>query len=72
MRKTTYLSASDAARSLGVLPRVLSDAFYQGKLDAARCPIVGDRRIIPTDYLPAIRRVLKQLGRLPEPATASA
>jgi hypothetical protein len=62
---TDHLTVSEAARRWGVPPRVISDYFYARRLDDRRCPIVGGRRLIPTDYLPSIEVVLRQAGHLP-------
>jgi hypothetical protein len=59
-----YYIVSEVARKLGVNPREISDAFYQRLLDDARCPIAGGRRMIPADYIPEIKRVLKTRARL--------
>jgi hypothetical protein len=50
---------SEVARQLGVRPRDISDLFYQRLLDDQRCPIVGGRRLIPEDYIPAIAEALE-------------
>lgn len=57
------LSVSEAARQLGAKPKDISDLFYSRELDDQQGPIVAGRRIIPEDYLPTIRRALKQRGR---------
>jgi hypothetical protein len=62
----SWLIVSQVARHFGVKPRDISDAFYQRLLDDTRCPIVGGRRLIPTDYLPAIETHLREHGLLPE------
>jgi hypothetical protein len=51
---------------------VISDLFYSRRLDDARCPIIGGRRLIPEDYISEIKEVLRELGHLPteEPAHA--
>ena len=54
---------SDAARKLKIAPRILSDLFYQRRLDDARCPIVGGCRLIPVDYLPEIKAVLREMAK---------
>ena len=67
-----YYTVSEVARPCGVLPRVISDLFYSRRLDDARCPIIGGRRLIPEDYISEIKEVLRELGHLPteEPAHA--
>jgi len=59
-----YQNVSDVARRVGARPKDISDLFYQRKLDDQRCPIVGGRRLIPDDYVPAIEATLRDLGRL--------
>jgi hypothetical protein len=60
----TYHTVSQAARRWGVPPRLISDLFYSRRLDDARCPIVGGRRLIPDDYMPEIEAALRHAGRL--------
>jgi hypothetical protein len=67
-----FLVVSEVARQLGVPPREISDLFYQRKLDDARCPIMGGRRLIPGDYVPAIEAALRAAGRLSESAGCQA
>lgn len=61
-----FLSLSDVARRLGVSPRVVSDLFYQRRLDDSRRVLVGNQRLIPEEYLPqveeAVRAYLKTKG----------
>ena len=57
------LSVSEAARRLGARPKDISDLFYLRELDEEHGPIIAGRRVISEDYLPTIRRVLKQRGR---------
>jgi hypothetical protein len=59
------LTVSEAARRIpGARPKDISDLLYLRKLDEARCPIIGGRRLIPEDYLPTIEAVLRQTGKL--------
>jgi hypothetical protein len=60
------LSLSDVARELGVPPKFLADLFYRGRLDAGRCGTFAGRKVIPRSYVTEIRRVLAELGKLPE------
>jgi len=55
----SFFIVSEVARQLGVRPRDISDLFYQRRLDDGRCPVVGGRRLIPADYIPAIREALQ-------------
>jgi hypothetical protein len=62
-------TVSDAARRIpGARPKDITDLFYLRKLDDARCPVVGGRRLIPPDYLPAIEKARRDAGRLPDRA----
>lgn len=62
------LIVSEAARTLSdplgevVRPRDISELFYRRRLEDDRCPIVGGRRLIPRDYLPATAEALKGRG----------
>ena len=58
----SYLTVSEVARRLHVRPRAVSDLFYQRALSDERCPVVGGRRLIPRDYLPAVAGALRQRG----------
>lgn len=62
--KVPYLSVGDAARRLGVQPRIVTMLFYQQKLRDDLCPIIGGRRVIPETYLSMIELVLKRAGRI--------
>ena len=55
---------ADVARECCVPVRRVSDLYYQGRLDGARCPVVAGRRLIPADYVPVIRRVLASLAQV--------
>jgi hypothetical protein len=66
---TTPLTVSEAARRIpGARPKDISDLLYRRRLDDARCPIVGGRRLIPLDYLPEVERVLRDAGYLRQEA----
>jgi len=47
-----------------ISPQALSNLFYRRFLDDIRCPVVGNHRLIPEDYLPAILQVLRDRGLL--------
>jgi hypothetical protein len=64
-----YLTVSDVARRFGIRPRDISDLFYQRRLSDECCPVVGNRRLIPADYLPVIEAAVR--GRAQE-TTATA
>lgn len=74
----TNLSVSAAARQLSeetgvtIPPPVISTLFYKRRLDDNRCPIVGGHRLIPDDYLPAIKQALRDQGVLPKSEAPSA
>jgi hypothetical protein len=59
-----HLIVSEVARRIDARPKDISDLFYQRRLDDRRCPVVGGRRLIPEDYIPAIEQVLRDSGRL--------
>jgi len=66
---TTQLTVSEAARRIpGARPKDISDLLYRRRLDDARCPIVGGRRLIPLDYLPDVERALREAGYLRQEA----
>jgi len=58
-----YLTVGEAAELLGVAPKKLTDLLYLRQLDVKRCPLIGGRRQIPRDYLPAIAARLKRIAR---------
>jgi hypothetical protein len=67
---TRYFTVSDVSNELeqrygvAVPPRILSDLIYQRLLPVNRCPIVGGRRLIPLDLLPAIEAKLRERGNI--------
>jgi hypothetical protein len=60
-----YQSVSWVATQLGCRPRDISDLLYTRILDVSRCVVIAGRRLIPEGYLPEIRRILAERGRLP-------
>ena len=56
-------SITEAADEIGCRPRDISDAFYSRDLDESRVMRIGNRRVIPIDYLPEIRQVLAGRGK---------
>jgi hypothetical protein len=58
----THLTVSQVARQFGIRPRVISDLFYSRILDDTRCPIAGRVRLVPSNYLPRVKRVLSERG----------
>ena len=61
---TVTEAASELEEQAGVTvrPRDISDLLYKRILDVNRCPILGDRRMIPRDYLPTVLEVLRMRG----------
>jgi hypothetical protein len=47
-------TVSDLARRLDVRPREISDLFYARRLPESFCRLVGGRRLIPEESVPAI------------------
>ena len=60
-------SITDAVAKIGCRPRDISDAFFQQHLDESRVFRLGGRRVIPREYLPEIRRVLTERGKVRQP-----
>jgi len=52
------VTVTQAARVIGVDPQRLADAIYRGRVDAARCPLIGTRRLVERAYLDEIRQIL--------------
>lgn len=65
-----FLSITQAADAIGVRPRIISDLIYARAVDLARCPMFGNRRIVEASYLPALRQLLVQRGKIAEEAAA--
>jgi hypothetical protein len=67
---TDILNVSEAARELtellneDVRPRDISKLFYDRTLRDDLCPIIGNRRMIPRDYLEQIEWALRRAGKL--------
>jgi hypothetical protein len=66
-----FLTVSETARLIGARPRDISDAFYARQLDDTLCPLAGRVRLIPSGYVPTVREVLRELGRLAVEASAT-
>lgn len=52
---------TDAARTLGIPPKLLTNWFWSGDLDRGRCEKIGGKTLIPRDYIqwvivPLLRR----------------
>ena len=56
----SFLFVGDAAKLLGVRPKEITDLFYRGLLNDSICPIVGNRRCIPPDYVDQIGTILRR------------
>ena len=65
-------TVSELARRFGVAPQKISELFYRRKLSDSICPVVAGRRLIPTDYVPTVERVLREAGHLPQLEEATA
>jgi len=65
MTDTKYFLTGELAKRWGILPKIITDCFYQGKLRDDICPVVSGRRIIPDWYIEHIERVLRREGKLP-------
>ena len=66
-----HLIVSEVARRIpGSKPRDITALFYERRLDDSLCPIIGQRRLIPPEYVSVIEAKLRELGRLPEVAHA--
>ncbi len=48
---------------LDVRPPDITNLYYRRLLPGVDCPIVGGRRLIPLDQLPAIEAKLRERGR---------
>jgi len=70
--KMRYLTVSEVARLVGSRPRAISDLFYKRELSDDACPIVGNRRLIPPDYVPVIVHVLQIHKRIKWPDAQAA
>jgi hypothetical protein len=56
------LTLREAARRLGIPPRVLHDRFYDGRLSDDCCRRVGTRRVVLETQLTRIAAQLRQSG----------
>jgi len=54
------LTLREAARRLGVPPRVLHDGFYSGRIGDDCCRYAGSRRVVLETQLPRIAEAIKQ------------
>lgn len=67
---SALLTVSDVARQLStklgrvILPRHISQLYYDRELRDDLCPIVGGRRLIPADYVPQVEAALGRHGYL--------
>jgi hypothetical protein len=58
------IGISELARQRGFKPKDLCDAIYLRLIDERRLIPRGRRRLIPTDYVPEVLRVLQARGKL--------
>lgn len=56
------ISVGEAARLIGACPRDITNGYYS-RWFADNAPIVGGRRMVPRQYLPTIKRILREHGR---------
>ena len=61
------LFVGQAADELGVSATDLSKILYGDSALAARCPLLGNRRLIPREVLPVLRATLRRMGRTLRP-----
>lgn len=54
----------EVARQLRCTPQEITLLFYRRFLDNARCPVISGRRLIPADYIPEIKRVVREQRQL--------
>ena len=59
----TFLFLGAVAERLDCPPHVIAYLFRMRRRDVVRCPVVGNRRLIPEDYLDEIARELRRLKR---------
>jgi hypothetical protein len=69
---TEFLTASMISREVEeqsgvqVNPRIISDLLYQRRLDVRNCPMIGGRRLVPRDLMPAVLHALRERGVIPK------
>lgn len=61
------MTTGEAARAIGVHPRLLSDLIYRSRVLSTheRIELVGGRRVIHPDAMPAIATEARRAGLLP-------
>ena len=65
------LFVGQAAAELGVSATDLSKILYGDAALASRCPLLGNRRLIPREVLPTIAATLRRMGRTLKPHPAN-
>lgn len=55
-------SVGEVARLLGVRPAQITALFYERKLRDDLCPIVGGRRLIPSEVVEVVAMELRRKG----------
>jgi len=66
-----FLSITECAQEIGCAPKAICNGFFDGLLDPKRCPRVGNRRIIPRDYVPEVRRLITERRERRRPAATA-
>ena len=56
------MSVGDVARRLGVRPSVITQLFYERRIEDESCPIVAGRRLIPEEMVDVIAIELRRKG----------
>lgn len=66
----SFTTITAVARKIPCNPKDISDAFYRRQLSNEECPMIGNRRLIPTSYVPTIRRLMKEKAKRREESAA--
>jgi hypothetical protein len=56
-------SVGETAKQIGARPVDITGLFYRGLLRDDICPLIGGRRVIPSDYVETIRAALRRAGK---------
>jgi hypothetical protein len=62
----TMCFVGQVADLLDCNPKDITDLFYRGLLDDTKCPLLGNRRCIPLDYVETIGEILRRRKRAGE------
>jgi len=60
----SFLTVGQVAMTLKTERWRITYLFDAGRLDVERCPVVAGRRLVPSDYLDAVRRELRRMKRI--------